>query len=549
MRIRKLHLKNFKRFTDLTIDNIPDNAKLVLLIGSNGSGKSSIFDAFGYLINRSIGKFDVPLSYYHKNTKPSEINVQLASDSEGKEGSANLSANSEAFRKFIGRSSIRIVPRITNNAFPDAIKDDSDRPASFIDTDTRFDTDLWTYIEKIDNALREPVFAGKSADTLKIFQDQIIPINNSLLNIFGDDATTNIQIAEYQGPTSFAPGKLIFKKGDSKINYDLLSHGEKQVIILLLNFLVRKQYYNDAIIFIDEMDCHLNTALQSTLLKEIVDNWIPDNAQLWTASHSLGFIQYAKESEQAVIFDFDNLDFDIPRVLTPEPKDNSDIYNLAVSKEILPELFKDRDIVFVENEDKKYYASLNIDKILFVPEKNRDSVFFKAKAGQFKGLVDRDLLTDEDIVLIEKEYSKLKILRFYCVENYLFHPENMEEFANSSVRQFDKNNYIKKILDEKNTLKEDLKIRIASIRQTYHYFKEPGKDKSENRKRFANENGNYEQSKIISEYLDSDDINICLKSFSLKDNCKSLSERLNLSPFELSKTNWFKKQIEGVLNS
>ena len=46
MRITKVELKNFKRFTDLTIDGIPTDAKLVLLIGSNGSGKSSVFDAF-----------------------------------------------------------------------------------------------------------------------------------------------------------------------------------------------------------------------------------------------------------------------------------------------------------------------------------------------------------------------------------------------------------------------------------------------------------------------------------------------------------------------
>jgi len=49
MRITRLQLKNFKRFTDLTIESIPKEAKLVLLIGSNGSGKSSIFDAFNSL--------------------------------------------------------------------------------------------------------------------------------------------------------------------------------------------------------------------------------------------------------------------------------------------------------------------------------------------------------------------------------------------------------------------------------------------------------------------------------------------------------------------
>ena len=49
MRISKIHLTNFKRFADLLIDNIPSTSKLVLLIGANGSGKSSLFDAFGFV--------------------------------------------------------------------------------------------------------------------------------------------------------------------------------------------------------------------------------------------------------------------------------------------------------------------------------------------------------------------------------------------------------------------------------------------------------------------------------------------------------------------
>ena len=48
MRITKVELKSFKRSTDLTVDVIPADARLVLLVGSNGSGKSSVFDAFSY---------------------------------------------------------------------------------------------------------------------------------------------------------------------------------------------------------------------------------------------------------------------------------------------------------------------------------------------------------------------------------------------------------------------------------------------------------------------------------------------------------------------
>ena len=64
MRIKSIELKNFKRFTDLRIDHIPESAKLVLLIGSNGSGKSSVFDAFE-LANSHSSYTD--REYYKKN--------------------------------------------------------------------------------------------------------------------------------------------------------------------------------------------------------------------------------------------------------------------------------------------------------------------------------------------------------------------------------------------------------------------------------------------------------------------------------------------------
>ena len=46
MKIKKVAIKVFRRFTDLTIEGIGDQVKLVVLLGRNGSGKSSLFDAF-----------------------------------------------------------------------------------------------------------------------------------------------------------------------------------------------------------------------------------------------------------------------------------------------------------------------------------------------------------------------------------------------------------------------------------------------------------------------------------------------------------------------
>ena len=67
MKIASIHLQNFKRFTDLTIQNIPATAKLVVLIGPNGCGKSSVFDALHYKSYeyRRLGRNEDP-DYYFK---------------------------------------------------------------------------------------------------------------------------------------------------------------------------------------------------------------------------------------------------------------------------------------------------------------------------------------------------------------------------------------------------------------------------------------------------------------------------------------------------
>jgi predicted ATP-dependent endonuclease of OLD family len=66
MHISSIQLKNFKRFTDLKIEGIPKEAKLVLLVGSNGSGKSSVFDALEVSNHATKGEGFQP-EYYTKD--------------------------------------------------------------------------------------------------------------------------------------------------------------------------------------------------------------------------------------------------------------------------------------------------------------------------------------------------------------------------------------------------------------------------------------------------------------------------------------------------
>jgi AAA15 family ATPase/GTPase len=384
MKITKIHLINFKRFTDLLIYNIPSSAKLVLLIGSNGSGKSSLFDAFG-LVDGAI-KMDVKRdtsfwSSYHKKKSDLgvSVSVQLDDNTEFTVSEPSFAKPALSDTAFYGRTSFRQIPRLTRTSLGEGLsvdfQKDSDRPRFLIERDNRFEND----VEKITGEILKDFFRSQQSNE-QIRQKYIQPINNALNNIFGSGNGTKLQLIEIIPPLEGKVAQISFRKGDSEIHYNFLSAGEKEVFNLLVNLLSRGHLYQDTIYFLDEIDLHLNTKLQFNLLKEITENWIPDNCQLWTASHSLGFIEYAKQADFAEIIDFDDLDFDLPRILTPEPKDNPEIYEIAVGKEFLPSLFQQMRIYFVENKDRDIYATLGIANTVFVSDNNRNNVYHKVRA-------------------------------------------------------------------------------------------------------------------------------------------------------------------------
>jgi AAA15 family ATPase/GTPase len=547
MKIKSLQLKNFKRFTDLTLQDIPDNAKLVLLIGSNGSGKSSVFDAFERVSTETIEpglSIYTNKEYYSKN-KSLDYFIKINNSERLTFDNSNFIGENAKVRNFYGRTSFRQIPRLTKTSLGNQtfdIEKNSDRPKAFIDRDIRFENDIENILGKL---LKEFFRTDDSKSEIK--KSVIDPINESLDRIFNKENGTKLQLIEIIPPLEGKVAAINFKKGESEFHYNYLSAGEKEVFNILLNLVARIEYYQDTIFFFDEIDLHLNTQLQYNFIKEIIENWIPDNCQFWTASHSLGFIQYAKESEQAVIFDFKDIDFDYPKVLTPEPKDNPDIYEIAVNKELLSELFKDYTIYFVENKDRNYYSALGIPNILFVQSNNKRSVYHKAKNGDFNGIIDRDFLTDNDIEEIEKQYQKLKVLRLYSIENYLYHPENLKEYFAANKQAFNIAKYSKEILEEKEKVKSKIIRSLAITRTSYSFFEEPEHNNKPNQKRFKSSEENLTQVAEIETYLNSSNFDTFYKVFPMKDYATQLKERQNVSKSDLAKTNWFKTQIEKII--
>ena len=527
MRVSSLHLQNFKRFTDLKIEAIPKSAKLVLLVGANGSGKSCVFDAFNL-----FGPGSDNSSYHRKEaTEDFEIAIDLHGEiSRRRVGNTSWGKPMEG--EFLGRSSNRVVSRIQPvSDSSKRIEHNTDGPALFIDEDRRVFADVSAFAAKIDAALRAPTFEGRQADTVAIFKEHIDPFNQALRRIFGENLSTTAQIKSYDNADPSKPVQLIFRKGDSSIPFDYLSHGEKQIIVLLLGFLARREQFSDTVYFIDEMDLHLNTTLQKAAIKEIVENWVPENSQLWTASHALGFIEYAYDSDQAVVIDLDMLDFDQPQKLTPSPPEKLDVFEIAIPKESLGTLLSGRKLIYCEGKDHGLYnAALDDDSALFVPSGNAEQVFRAIQAdNSIWGLRDRDFLADTEIEQIRHTYPNYLILPYYSIENLLYHPDNLEALTIEGYNKEAWSSEIRSNRPEKHQLElEAARSRIRELREIQG-LKEDDRES------------------IYSDY-DSDDFETAYQFTPMKRVSKDYLSRFQLAKDTLATSPWFKQRLKDIIS-
>ena len=493
-----------------------------MLIGENGSGKSCIFDLFGYTLNKETGKY-----YVKDNSKEINFRIEFNHNQFIIDTLINLAGKNS----FYGRSSLRQMPKLTRTRSRNSLLDineDFDRPLLYIDKDERFEND----IDYLTNIILEEVFTNIGFDAKKLNDEYIKPINDALHRIFGTNQDISLSLYMLKPPMKDEFADIRFKKGNSEIHYDLLSNGEKAIVNLMFNLFVRNRVFKDTIYFIDELDLHLNTSLQYSLIKEITENWLPENCQLWTASHSLGFIQYATEVEYATILDFDQLNFDIPQTLFPKRKESLDIFDVAVPKEMIFKIFQNKKVIVCENQNDEYYNLIGIDGVVFIGIKNAREIFLTIKNdSKYFGIRDRDFLSDNEISKIKKAYPNYFILPYYNFENLIYHPDNIEELR---LQGFNKLDYINDITLQKNEKYDNIISDIKLARNSYEEFKTSDlKDK------------NIDE---IIKALKSKDFESFYKFFDMKKKFNRTSiEKLNISDKTLCKTNWFKNQITTLL--
>lgn len=196
-------------------------------------------------------------------------------------------------------------------------------------------------------------------------------------------------------------------------------------------------------------------------------------------------------------------------------------------------------IVACENKNAELLKLLEIPNVFFYPENDSSGVFIsvRTKVDRF-GIRDRDYLIDSEIEKIRRKYAKLIILDYYCFENYMYHPQNIQELvANQRIEGFNIDTYINEIITQKNANKDEIVSIYKSARKNYQEFKVESENLEDKGK--VNE---------IIEYLKSDDLEVFFKSFSMKSFFdKKTIAKYNFKKEELVKTEWFRNKIDLLL--
>ncbi|AWG25590.1 coiled-coil domain-containing protein [Flavobacterium kingsejongi] len=192
-------------------------------------------------------------------------------------------------------------------------------------------------------------------------------------------------------------------------------------------------------------------------------------------------------------------------------------------------------IIYCENQNAHLFNKLSFHNIHFIPETNSNGVYIKVQANPTHfGVRDRDYLTDNEVIKLKKLHKNYFILDYYCFENYLYHPDNLVELE---LDNFNKDLYINELIIQKESKYDSIVAKLINSRNSYQEFKLPDVKIRE------------KNDLIICENLKSDELEIFLKSFSLKTEFdRTFLSKYQLKDENLIKTEWFRDRIEKLLS-
>jgi len=451
----------------LTIDLGENPKKIVALVGPNGCGKSSIFDAFeGKMkVFRSFdneGESFYSKAFYYSDLTKRNIKYNRDDSVHIIFESGNLTRIS-----FYIRTSYRYTSKfnVTQIQSLPSIFNTADEPGSSISLDKRLESNYKRIYGKTLEEFHNGIRNGN-----EVIKDLLGPINSILNNIL------DIEISDL-GDICGGKGQFYFKKSNViNFPYDNLSSGEKEVVDIIIDLIIKKREFNDTIFCIDEPELHIHTAIQRKLLIEI-DKLIPDNCQLWVATHSLGFLRALQNElkDRSQILDFSKQDYftgsQIISPIIPTRVEWKRIFATALDD--LTDLISPKRIIYCEGKvtPGKNGEEQGLDAVVYnniFSEKYTDTIFVSSggnteldqRSDIAIAILNKVFRTTEILVLKDRDISSGKlntendrqiylqsnspnhrVLKRWEIENYLFDKEVLKKYCDLNCLDFNEKDY------------------------------------------------------------------------------------------------------------
>ena len=440
--LRRSHLKNYKRFTELTIADLPETARLVVLVGPNGTGKSSVFDSFLLKAKAAVNnhRLSGDTEQYYEKVSQSQTTHEIAN-----RVGIEFHGAGEGHVDWMSAFQVRSAYRNESDFHIQQLRatrptDAEPRIARIIDSDEsvskNYQRMVWKRLQDLDRDAPEEVTIGEYR------RESLGDLQKAMRGLFSDPG---LSLQDFGG---IQTGSFRFSKGTvADFHYKNLSSGEKAAFDILLDVFVKRDEAKEAVFCIDEPELHVATGLQKPLIASILA-LLREASQLWIATHSIAVVREAyrmllDRPGEVVFLDFSGMNFDRPVTITPSAPTRAfweNMYEVALddlSSLVAPHRFvicegsKDKH---VEAFDARCYNRLFADEFsetLFISQGGSGEVIqskhlvaiLKSIAGgiDVQKLIDRDDMTNEE--RSQKIAQGIRVLRRRELEEYLYDPE------------------------------------------------------------------------------------------------------------------------------
>lgn len=459
MKIKKIELNNFKRFTHLVVEDIPESTKLVVLVGPNGSGKTSFMESMSHYYKYAGYSQIGDCSYLSKTGNVDNFDYsqwyqyasKLVEIAFYDKTFLNTVGNNDNIKgHFYFRSAYRNEPDFQIDSMQrqqDPIE--SVRLESLIQNDQTVSANYQRLIANTISGVFNKDNDGKSVADLR--NELIGKIRTAIERVFED-----LKFSSLGEPLQ--NGNFYFTKGTTQnFSYRNLSAGEKSAFDLILDMVVQSKYYPDAIYCIDEPETHMHTKLQGKVLRELY-LLIPGQSQLWLSTHSIGMLQEAEEIEKehpgtVAFLDFGGRNFDIDQVVHPAKIGKAvmdKFYELVFGD--FAKLMLPQTIVFCEGDsngckrkdfDKTIYTTIFADThpeaffmsagscndIENIEKTHGEIISTLLKNTKVIKIVDRDDRSQQEIYDLEEK--GIKVLKKRNLESYVLDNEVIKKLCDA----------------------------------------------------------------------------------------------------------------------